>query len=212
MTITVHPFGAYRTNLVGGRNRAELQMSSLVKVIKKDETAIRATDMTDLDGMTVRLATGNRDDVLRMFGKWGVRRLQTLGAVKSIIVGVPGSSHTTPGGQFTAGRMAAAVAQFGGGNAKPILHFTQAMKPAHAGNKQARDVDFLVSVLACTEQQVTGPVVLVDDVVTTGAHMVACARKLRELGASVSIGLCAAKTVHEAVPDALNLPPFTINT
>jgi hypothetical protein len=212
MTITVHAFGAYRTTVTGGRSRAELQMSSLVKIIKKDVTAIRATDMTDLDGMTVRLTTGNRDEVLRMFGKWGARRLQTLGAANAIIVGVPGSSHTTADATFTAGRMADAVAKFGGGQAKPILYFTQAMKPAHTGNKQARNIDFLVSVLACTEQQVTGPVVLVDDVVTSGAHMVACTRKLRELGASVTIGLCAAKTVHDSVPDALNLPPFTITT
>jgi hypothetical protein len=212
MTITVHAFGAYRTNLAGGRNRAELQMSSLVKVIKKDATAIRATDMTDRDGMPVKLANGYRDDVLRMFGKWGAWRLQTIGAANGIIVGVPGSSHTTPDGQFTAGRMADAVARYGGGTARPILHFTQAMRPAHSGNKQARDIDYLVSVLVCTQQQVAGPVILVDDVVTTGAHMVACTRKLRDLGATVSICLCAAKTVHEAVPDPLNLPPFTIST
>ncbi len=47
MTITVHAFGAYRTTLAGGRSRQELQMSSVVKIIKKDATAIRATDMTD---------------------------------------------------------------------------------------------------------------------------------------------------------------------
>jgi hypothetical protein len=212
MTITVHAFGAYRTVLTGGRSREELQMSSVVKIIKKDATAIRATDMTDLDGMPVKLSTGHRDDVLRMFGKWGSRHLQTLGAANAVIVGVPGSSHTTADGNFTAGRMAAAVARYGAGEAKPILYFSQAMRPAHEGNKQAREINFLVSVLACTEQEVTGAVVLVDDVVTTGAHMVACARKLRVLGASVKIGLCAARTVREAVPDPLNLPPFTITT
>ncbi len=212
MTITVHAFGAYRTVLTGGRSRAELQMSSVVKIIKKDVTTVRATDMVDLDGMTVKLIDGNRDDVLRMFGKWGARRLQTLGVANPVIVGVPGSSHTTPDGTFTAGRMAAAVAKYGTGQAKPILYFTEAMKPAHAGNKQARDIDYLVGVLACTEAQVTGGVVLVDDVVTTGAHMVACARKLRTLGAAVTIGLCAAKTVHTAAPDPLNLSPFVIAT
>ncbi len=211
MTITVHAFGAYRTTLAG-RSRQELQMSSVVKIIKKDATAIRATDMTDLDGMTVKLGTGNRDDVLRMFGKWGARRLQSLGAAGSIIVGVPGSSHTTAAGTFTAGRMAAAVAQYCAASAKPILYFTDAMKPAHEGNKQARDIDFLSGKLACTEPQITGSVVLVDDVVTTGAHMVACARKLRALGATITLGLCAARTVRAAVPDPLDLPPFIIET
>lgn len=212
MTLIVHAFGAYRTVLTGGRNREELQMSSVVKIIKKDTTTIRATDMVDLDGLPVKLSSGNRADVLRMFGKWGARRVRSLGIADAIVVGVPGSSHTTADGNFTAGRMAAAVAQYGGGRARPILHFTEAMKPAHQGNKKARDIDYLGTVLACTEQQVTGNVVLVDDVVTTGAHMVACAKKLRALGATVTIALCAAQTVKLAVPEPLNLPPFTIGS
>jgi hypothetical protein len=28
----------------------------------------------------------------------------------------------------------------------------------------------------------------------------------------VTIGLCVARTVHDAVPDALNVQPFPINT
>jgi phosphoribosylpyrophosphate synthetase len=212
MTLTVHPFGAYLTVLTGGRRREDLQMSSVVKIIKKDATTVRASDMTDIDGMPVRLIDGNRADVLRMFGKWGARRLRQLGANDAVLVGVPGSSHTAANGNFTAGRMAAAVAQHGAFQADPMLYFTQAMRPAHEGNRQARDINFLTGVLACTHQTLTGQIVLVDDVVTTGAHMVACARKLRALGATVSLALCAARTVKVQVPNPLDLPAFTIDT
>ena len=212
MTLTVHAFGAYLTVMSGGRTREEIQMSSIVKIIKKDVAALRVADMTDLDGMPVRLKDCNRDDVLRMFGKWGARRLQSIGAAGGIIVGVPGSSHTSASANFTAGRMANAVAQFGGGHANPILYFKEAMKPAHQGNKRARDTTYLEDMLVCTEERLTGPVVIVDDVVTTGAHMIASARKLRALGATVAIGLCAARSVKEGVANPFDVPPIDFAT
>lgn len=211
MTLTVHPFGAYLA-IPFGRGREDLQMSSVVKIIKKDATTVRATDMADLDGMPVQLVDGNRAGVLRMFGKWGARRLRQIGVRDAVLVGVPGSSHTTADGNFTAGRMATAVAQQGPWSADPMLYFTQAMKPAHEGNRQARNIDFLMGVLACTHERVTGQVVLLDDVVTTGAHMVACARKLRALGATVSIALCVAQTFKTKVANALDIPAFRIET
>ncbi len=211
MTLTVHPFGAYLV-VPFGRRREDLQMSSVVKIIKKDASTVRASDMVDLDGLPVQLINGNRAGVLRMFGKWGARRLLQRGVADAVLVGVPGSSHTAANGNFTAGRMAGAVAQLGPWTADPMLYFTQAMKPAHEGNKRARDIDYLMGILACTREKLTGQIVLLDDVVTTGAHMVACARKLRALGASVSVALCVARTIKVPVPNALEMAPFTIAT
>jgi predicted amidophosphoribosyltransferase len=64
-----------------------------------------------------------------------------------------------------------------------------------------RDVGALyrrLRVIACVEGE---HVVLVDDVLTLGGHLRACAAKLRAHGANVVLGLCAGRADQMQVPD-----------
>jgi hypothetical protein len=52
-------------------------------------------------------------------------------------------------------------------------------------------------------------VVLVDDVIASGAHVRATAAFLRDCGATVLCAICAARARHSDVPDSSSLSPST---
>lgn len=81
---------------------------------------------------------------------------------------------------------------------------------ANKGAAGGRNRRLIKDNLKCSQGRMPGAVVLVDDVMTSGAHFRACAEFLRERGASVSIAVCAGRTVQEPIDHPLNLPPEDI--
>jgi orotate phosphoribosyltransferase len=68
-----------------------------------------------------------------------------------------------------------------------------------------RDVAALYRRLVVTGPVAGARVVLVDDVLTMGGHLRACAAKLREVGADVVLGVCAGRA--DRIPAA---DPFAV--
>jgi predicted amidophosphoribosyltransferase len=82
------------------------------------------------------------------------------------------------------------------------------MPRASAGESGGRDKVALQNGLMSAVESLSGQsVVLIDDVCTSGAHLIACANFLRAQGASVSTALCLARTVNAQHPTPLQLAP-----
>ena len=127
-----------------------------------------------------------------------------------MIVPVPASDHTVLGKVFTGARLAGLVQRAGKSlklTAAPILAFKNEMPKAHKKGEGSRNQHLLRDNLKVDGQSIKGRVVvLLDDVVTSGAHMRACAEFLRAHGAAVEHSICAGRTVWEQVPKPLEIP------
>jgi predicted amidophosphoribosyltransferase len=86
-----------------------------------------------------------------------------------------------------------------------ILRWKESMESAHSGSG-TRDPFLLIENLAAIEKVPQASIVLVDDVVTTGGHIKACARFLTDRGGKVLSAICAARTVQISQEN-----PFTLH-
>jgi predicted amidophosphoribosyltransferase len=92
-----------------------------------------------------------------------------------------------------------------------ILRWKEVMIPSSRGG--TRNPQILYENLVLTTRPPTTQVILIDDVRTTGAHLIATAAKLAEAGTPSSLAICAARTVlnQNEAPFSLleeNLPDF----
>lgn len=211
----MHSWGAYAaySHKVTQFRDEDSQVYCTVKVAKGELKTRQWANVRALDGTLLRVSKDNPNAPLIIFGQYGAK---VLAAEKnSLIVAVPSSSHTVHGQAFTGASLAEAIAQRmpagSGVKASALLAFKQVMPKASAGEADARNKPLikaaLKSSLASLKQQ---RVVLVDDVCSSGAHLMACAEFLRDLGATVDTAVCIGRTTQTQHATPLAVPPEDI--
>lgn len=115
------------------------------------------------------------------------------------IVPVPNSGATSRVRTFRTLDLAARIAQLSNGRlvAWDALRWRQRLIPAHEGGP--RDPALLRDNLVLRKRP-EQPVVIFDDVLTTGGHMVACYRRLAEEGITPLAGLVIGRAVQVQQP------------
>lgn len=180
----------------------------MVRAVKGTLTARQFANVVGIDRITYRVAAGSEQSAFFVFGIWGASLLSKW--TNAWIVPVPASNHTEFGIQFAGSRLAAAIAarfpKEANISAAPILAFKSKMPRASAGEAGARDKIAIQNGLQINAEIPKGQhVVLVDDVCTSGAHLVACANFLRAKGAHINTALCLARTVNSQHPTPLQM-------
>lgn len=128
-----------------------------------------------------------------------LKLLKEAGYEAAHIVPIPSSSHVNPGAEFTGGRIAAAIENRDPAfQAKPVLYFDKPQpKSAAGGGRNSHEIEYHLRHTSLAELE---NVVLLDDVMTTGAHLRAAARFLAKGGIDVEDAFVVGRTIWEPKP------------
>lgn len=159
-----------------------------------------------------RIRPSRPEPAWRIFGEWVFNRLCTPEYEGDDIwlVPVPGRNAVETGPVEMATRTLAEHArrEQDGVFVLDVLRWDMPMPSSRAGG--SRDPGYLLGHLRCTAPgAVAGRrIVVLDDVMTTGGHIRAAARLLRDHGATVDLALVAGRSSQsEDIEDAFRVPP-----
>jgi orotate phosphoribosyltransferase-like protein len=207
--LIVHAMCAYASygEEIASWRQSDFNVNKLVKSIKGSEFKGYA-DLKDVDGKWRRIASGNRVEAISLFARWASRRIKDEGLGEIALVPVPSSDCTSYEDSTLPLTLARAIKSEHGNSVSvgPWLRFVKKMQKSHDGgtrNQSVFEENLRVSHLATSASRV----VLIDDVKTTGAHLRACANKLREKSIQIDLAIVVASTVWAQHPD-----PFCVDT
>lgn len=206
MPLSVACFCSYLASIISGWRQSDWDAYKFVHATKGNP--VRGYASIPVVGRRRRLNSSNAASAATWFGEMVENYLDSEGIRPPFgLVPIPTSSFTksTPGSPTTA-KLAKAIAQQVGQGAKAVdcLRWKKVL-PSASKQGGPRDARTLYDNLLLIRDLEPGPHILVDDVLTGGGHMQACTAFLEEKGATVILGVCAGRTVHEQPRD-----PFRI--
>lgn len=197
MALWLHVHGGYPSYAGLGIhwNDDDWRAYKMVKALKGEPFKGYA-DVRRPTGQPIRISETNPTGAFRVFGEWGAAKLQQLGLKGGWLVPVPSSTCLALGSDVKGRGLASAIAHRAPGfTVLEALCWGAALQKSSAGGP--RDFDTLYANLRIQQKLPAGNIILVDDVITTGGHLLACAAGLRHFGGQVEHALCAAQTVPQ---------------
>lgn len=195
MALWLHVHGGYPSYAGNAENwtNTDYDAMKLVKALKGKPFGGYATLQTP-GGQWVTFRETDRGPAFRIFGEWAAAKLNEIGLTQGVLVPVPSSTCSAFGGDPKGRALGDAIAQRAPGfSVEDAFHWKMDLGKAAEGG--SRDPTVLQANLVLKN----GPpsnIVLVDDVATSGGHLLACARALRGAGHTVEHAICAAQTVN----------------
>lgn len=199
--LTVHTCCQYLT--AGGNWRDVDHNARVIVKIAKGKPFNGYFD-THLDGKPVRLNENNLDVGLDKIARVLSAKLRELTNRPVILVPVPNSGaciNTTP--QFRTLLLAEAVAKYSQGlaTASPAILWKTSRTAQHQSSGYRQASQFIPNL--SVPRRTPSPVVLIDDVITSGSQMLACTYLLRRNGIEVPFGMAVGRTTQVQTPQAL---------
>ena len=196
MALRVISFATYLTNVDVAWRGEDYDALKFVKAIKGKP--INKYAYVPVGKAKRRLEQGNADDAIGWFGELAMAPTRDSRLPRPLIlVPIPNSSCTSTNGKVprTTRLAKALLVQLGEGEVWDRLRWTTIMIPSSQGG--TRDPQELYENLVVTKDPPKGSLVLIDDVRTTGGHLLAAAARLVEKGGRVPLAVCAARTVWD---------------
>jgi hypothetical protein len=147
------------------------------------------------NGAWLQIAAENPQSAFDLFGEWAELQIRQQGPLAGLIVPVPASDCLALGADPKGRRLAEAVtSRLAHFEVSEALCWAEQFPKASEGGP--RDAPTLFGNLLVRTEMQPRHIVLVDDVTTSGGHLLACAQGLRAFGHVVEYAICGARTVH----------------
>jgi predicted amidophosphoribosyltransferase len=198
----------YLSEAVPNMRGVDYDATFLVHAVKGRPLKLNQYCKVTIGGVRRRITEANKDVAIAWFCEWAVPIVNAISSGPKVLVPVP--SHDAlehSPGDFRTAQIAQSLAAACGGNVKaaPVLRLREEMVPSSAGG--TRDPEEIYPNLVVTHPLPPGDVILVDDVYTTGGHLVAAAWRLEDLGRTPVLGVACGRALHFQLDD-----PFAVET
>jgi hypothetical protein len=206
MTLWVHATGAYRADTTSGWRGADFNVRNLVKALKGE--TFRGYSNLQFERKNYTFTAADTAPAYGIWSAWAASVLRDLKLGKVTLVPVPSSGQVKYGQDTCPVRMANSVATLDPKLAS-VGHFLRHKTAQQRAHKEggSRNQAVIEAALDCKVTDKSRPVVLIDDVKTTGSHLLAAARTLREHGVTVEHAMVAGRAVWQAVPEPYKVAP-----
>lgn len=187
---------------------SDYRARNLIKALKGEafngfsEWTVRATKQTlRVDNTPQGQAVALRVALSKLFDLFAA-----AGISEASVVPVPSSQTVAAGATFTGSRIARGIEGVQPGlRAAPLLYFDTPQPRSHEGASR-RWQDILPHLRSANLNSLAAPVVLLDDVLTSGGHLRACARYLAQRGHDVEHAFVVGRTVWQKPDEMFSLP------
>ena len=205
MSLKVYCFCTYLTDIGGGWRGKDYDAHDFIHALKWQQ--FKGYAQIPVSGRIETLDNTNLGQAIAWFGVMVADYLEEENIRNpSLLVPVPNSDSVVNAGPPRTTDLALAIAErlTSASQVADVLRFEIKMPSA---NQQGgtRDPEELYKRLVVTGDISRSPYILVDDVLTSGGHLKACAARLRQAGAEVSMAFCAGRASDEQPND-----PFAV--
>jgi hypothetical protein len=184
----------------------------MVKAVKG--LPLNGASYTDvqIDGRTVRITDANKDRAIEWHAIWAAPKIAALGPGRKILIPVPSSKTTLDSPEvFRTMLIANAIAaRVPNSFVLSTLRFKEA-RPSSREEGGSRDPDILYPNLAFLKAIPIGKIVLIDDVMTSGGHFIACAWKLADRYKTVDLALACGRSMDTRLENPWDVPPENLD-
>ena len=194
----------------GDMRQDDYHATRLVKFVKGQEC--NGYSDVSIGGRNRRIKNSNRDVALAWFAQWAVAQVKGFGGgIPKVLIPVPPSAAAIDyEGDARTSQIASGIALK---CSMPIVvadavRWLKVATSSHQGGP--RDADSLHDNLVTVDTIPQGDCILVDDVFTTGAHLTAVGRLLRDDGRVVAGAVCCGRTVWDQLDHPFNVEPETV--
>lgn len=199
MAVRVLSFAQYLTRSEVPWRQDDWHSSKFIKAIKGEP--VNGYALVPVSGILHELRQANANNAVDWFGEMAAEYLRQHPVRRPLVFApIPNSSSTVNSRKppNTYGLAQAIVARLQGATMWDGLRFRVAMQKSRQGG--TRDPQELYGNLVITGPIPNAGIVLVDDVRTTGAHMLAAHAKLTIAGGRCVLGICAGRTTWTQEP------------
>lgn len=184
----------------------------MVKAVKGLPLNGNSYSDVQIDGKTVRIVEANKDRAIEWHANWAAKKVADLGDGRKILIPIPSSKTTLASPEdFRTMLIANAIAaRVPNSFALSTLRFKES-RPSSREEGGSRDPEVLHQNLAFLKAIPIGKIVLIDDVMTSGGHFIACAWKLADRFKTVDLALACGRSMDARLENPWKVPPESVD-
>lgn len=211
MSLFVHVHGGYPSYEGTGHSwgQSEYDAMKLVQALKGRPINGYAT-LRKVSGQWVTFTSEKPQPAFDLWGEWAAAKAKQLMPEGGLLVPVPSSDCLKLGGDPKGRALVEAITRFA-----PEFEIAEALCWGQKFQKSSeggpRDPDVLFGNIRVSKRFPKKKVILIDDVVTGGGHLIASARAMRWAEHEVPYAICVGYTVHAPPVDGMfSIPAWDI--